>query len=211
MGLGAMKGLLIPDRICSLGLISTAAAIENTTTYIENLRNRINMFIPKSLDRSLVDASKSMFPDRWLDSPDDAVLPNTNTPKVIMPPSGEYPRFKTNYERWAAQELQKRLDNQAFQKKGFMLQAIAAGWHHKSAAQIKELGDKVGRDRIAVFHGTGDNMITVYHGKKLIEMLNPGASVIRDGSGHVIPLEDTEWFNNWMEEQVQKAEKMSRA
>lgn len=34
-----------------------------------------------------------------------------------------------------------------------MLQAIAAGWHHKSAEQLKEIGDKVGRERIMVLHG----------------------------------------------------------
>jgi hypothetical protein len=32
-----------------------------------------------------------------------------------------------------------------------MLQAIAAGWHYKSPAQLKELGDKVGRERISVW------------------------------------------------------------
>ncbi|EHL01815.1 hypothetical protein M7I_2168 [Glarea lozoyensis 74030] len=40
--------LLIPTRINSLNLISTAACIENTTSFLENLWNRINMFIPKS-------------------------------------------------------------------------------------------------------------------------------------------------------------------
>ncbi|RFU32565.1 hypothetical protein B7463_g3783, partial [Scytalidium lignicola] len=203
-------GLLIPDRICSLNLISTAAAIENTTTFIENLRNRINMFIPKSLDRSLEDVSKSLFAQAWLDKPDDAELPNSNTPKVILPPSGAYPAFKTNYERWAAQELTKRLDSEAYQRKGFMLQAIAAGWHHKSAAQLKELGDKVGRERIVVLHGTEDRMITVYHGKKLIEMLNPGVGIIREGFGHVFMMEDTKWYNELMEQQIKKTEDMSK-
>jgi pimeloyl-ACP methyl ester carboxylesterase len=36
-------GLLIPDRICSLSLVSTAAAIKNTVGFVENLRNRINL------------------------------------------------------------------------------------------------------------------------------------------------------------------------
>ncbi|KAH8816403.1 Alpha/Beta hydrolase protein [Xylogone sp. PMI_703] len=203
-------GLLIPDRICSLNLISTAAAIENTTTFVENLRNRINMFIPKSLDRSLQDVSKSLFAEEWLDRPDDAVVPTADTPKVILPPSGAYPKFKTNYERWGAQELQKRLDSEAYQRKGFMLQAIAAGWHHKSAAQLKELGDKIGRERISVLHGTLDNMITVYHGKKLIELLNPGVGIIKEGFGHVFMMEDTQRFNELMEEQVKKTEVMSK-
>ncbi|TVY13553.1 3-oxoadipate enol-lactonase 2, partial [Lachnellula arida] len=51
-------GLLIPTRISSLNLISTAAAIENTTTYLENIRTRIMMFVPKTLDRAVADSSR---------------------------------------------------------------------------------------------------------------------------------------------------------
>lgn len=36
-------GLLIPERICSLTLLSTAAALKNTVGFVENLRNRINL------------------------------------------------------------------------------------------------------------------------------------------------------------------------
>ena len=86
---------------------------------------------------------------------------------AIMPASGSYGLFSTNYERFAAQELHKRLNKEEFQRKGFMLQAIAAGWHHKTKEQLKELGDKVGRERIMVIHGTGDKMIGVALGKKL--------------------------------------------
>ncbi|TVY75864.1 hypothetical protein LSUE1_G006080 [Lachnellula suecica] len=180
--------LLIPNRICTLNLISTAAAIENTTSYLENLRTRVMMFVPKSLDRSVTDAAHMLFSDAWLDAPDDTILPNANTPNVVLPASGDYKRFATNYERFAAQELTKRLDPEGFQKKGFMLQAIAAGWHHKSAAQLKELGDRVGRERISVMHGTKDNMISVPHGRKLIQMLEPGKGEIREGTGHVFSL-----------------------
>jgi hypothetical protein len=203
------KGLLIPNRICSLNLISTAAAIENTTTYIENLRNRINMLVPKSLDRSVRDASLSLFGKAWLDAPDSCPLPQPGTPGVVFPPSGHYGKFETNYERFAAQEINKRLDNVRFTKKGFMLQVIAAGWHNKSAAQLKELGDRLGRERIMVLHGTEDNMITVPHGRKLIEMLQPGVGIIKEGIGHVFLLEDNLWHNEMIEAQVEKTRKMA--
>lgn len=36
-------GLLIPERICSLTLLSTASALKNTVGFVENLRNRINL------------------------------------------------------------------------------------------------------------------------------------------------------------------------
>lgn len=89
-----------------------------------------------------------------------------------------------------------------------MMQAIAAGWHHKSAAQLAEIGDKVGRERIMVLHGTKDNMISVPHGKKLIEMLKPGVGVIKEGTGHVFMLEEWRYHNRMVVEMVEKAEKL---
>jgi hypothetical protein len=202
--------MLIPTRICSLSLISTAARIENTTTFVENLRTRINMFLPKSLDRSVADAARSLFPDSWLDAPDNCIVPTSSTRNVILPPSGSYGHFTTNYARFAAQELSKRLDTASFTRIGFMLQAIAAGWHHKNASQLKELGDKVGRERIMVMHGTRDNMITVHHGHVLIAELQPGTSYVKEGSGHVLMLELTEWHDGVVEELVKRTQGMGR-
>lgn len=89
-----------------------------------------------------------------------------------------------------------------------MMQAIAAGWHHKSKEQLKEIADKVGRERIMVLHGTKDNMITVPHGRKLIEMLQPGVGVIREGIGHVFMLEEWRYHNEMIEMMVEKGEKL---
>jgi hypothetical protein len=166
------------------------------------------MFIPKSLDRSVSDAGYVMFSDSWLAGKDSSPVPKPGTPGVEFPEKGYYGMFETNYQRFAAQEINKRLDTKRFAKKGFMLQAIAAGWHHKSAAQLKEIGDKVGRERIFVLHGTNDNMISLPHGKKLIEMLKPGTGIIKEGVGHVFMLEDTYWHNDMIAEQVEKTRKL---
>lgn len=165
------------------------------------------MFIPKSLDRSVSDASRMMFSETWLAGKDSCALPQPGTPGVKFPPSGQYGMFTTNYERFAAQEINKRL-NPRFAKKGFMLQAVAAGWHRKSAAQLKEIGDNVGRERIFVLHGTKDNMITLPHGQKLIEMLQPGVGIIKEGVGHVFMIEDALWHNEMIAEQVEKTRKL---
>jgi hypothetical protein len=162
---------------------------------MENMITRVSMFLPKTLDRSITDAARMMFPDTWLEAPDDTNVPTASSPMVMLPESGAYKRFKTNYERFAAQELTKRLDpTGGFGKKGFMLQAVAAGWHHKSKEQLKELADKVGRERIMVLHGTQDNMITVHHGRKLIEWLGPGVWEIREGRGHCFMIEEYVYF-----------------
>ncbi|TGO08768.1 hypothetical protein BTUL_0192g00020 [Botrytis tulipae] len=228
--------LMIPNRIATLNLLSTAPYIENTTSFFENLRTRVMMFVPKPLDRSVLDASLSLFPASWLSLPDTsqlllslpsytpyppcyffslprlyflcsrdltpklAHLPSESTPLVEPPPGHPFPyaHFSTNYERFAAAELTKRLNPKAFKTYGFLLQAIAAGWHHKSPAQLKELGDKVGRDRIAVMHGTLDRLISFPHGEKLMAFLQPGKAEIREGDGHAIPIQEEDWFHERM-------------
>lgn len=202
-------GCSVPDRIASLNLLCTAAAIENTTSFTENMMNRVTMLLPKSLDRTIEFAAGNIFAEAFLDQPDAAKVPDASTPKVKMPPNGEYLMFATNFDRFAAQEVTKQLDTEGFTKKGFLMQLIAAGWHHKSAAQLRDMADKVGRDRILVLHGTLDNMISVPHGRKLVEYIQPGAGVIVEGMGHAPVMERTEWLAELLEERMALGEKLS--
>ncbi|KAI1404391.1 alpha/beta-hydrolase [Hypoxylon fuscum] len=199
---------LVPERISSLNLISTAAYIENTTSFSENMINRITMLLPKSPDRSIQYAAGAIFTPGWLVEPDSAVVPDESVPRCKIP-AGGYGKFATNYERFAAQEVTKQRDEHGFTKKGFLLQLVAAGWHRKSPAQLKELGDKVGRDRILVLHGTDDGMISTPHGRKLIEYLQPGQASIVEGLGHAPIIERTQWFNELLEERCSLGEKLS--
>ncbi|OBT74649.1 hypothetical protein VF21_06408 [Pseudogymnoascus sp. 05NY08] len=175
-------GQLIPERICSLSLFSTLARFQRTVPFLQNLRNRVSMFLPKSLDRTIIDVAYNMFPDSWLDAPDTLHLPSSTTPGCLPAAghtdweSGAYGHFPTNFARIAAQDLEKRSDTDGFGPKGFILQAIAAGWHDMSPERLKELGDKVGRERILVVHGTEDRMLTFPHGEALIKQLEPGQS-----------------------------------
>ncbi len=91
-----------------------------------------------------------------------------------------------------------------------MLQAIAAGWHHKSKEQLKEIGDKVGRERIMVIHGTGDQMINIKLGRKLIEWLEPGTSAVNEGTGHVFMLEEADFHNNMVEKMIINGEELNK-
>lgn len=173
------------------------------------------MFVPKSLDRSLVDASGMMFPAHWLDSPDNARPPTAASPDVELPAPDadgvrEYKKFATNYERWAAQELTKKTDPSQFGKKGFMLQAVAAGWHHKSPEQLQKMGDEVGRERIVVVHGDMDRMITVWHGQKLMELLKPEEAIVKERVGHVFFMEETEWHDALIERRFERGYELNR-
>ncbi|KAI4087565.1 MAG: hypothetical protein LQ339_008882 [Xanthoria mediterranea] len=181
--------LMIPERVASLSLVSTAARLVNTVGYWQNLRNRINM----SRDVQLVDLKARTFSQSWLEAPDD------------------YGDFPTNGDRVAAMELEKRQDVEGFTRKGFICQAIAAGWHHKSPEQLKELADKVGRQRIQVLHGTLDNMITVPHGDTLARELGEKEGVTKiivEGRGHVLHLEEDKLYRAVLQKMVEKTENL---
>ncbi|KAK4445537.1 Alpha/Beta hydrolase protein [Podospora aff. communis PSN243] len=208
----------IPQHISSLSLICTAPYIQNTTTFAENMANRISMLVPKSLDRSIRDAGLSMFPASYLAAPDNAHLPSPETTPNCAPPTGhsacahppgkEYGRFPTNGHRFVAQEMHKRLDPQHFGVKGFLLQLIAAGWHYKSREQLEEMAEKVGRERILVMHGTEDRMISMPHGEKLFEYVKPGKALAVEGMGHAPLVERCEWFNETVGEMFGIGEKL---
>lgn len=202
---------LVPQAISTLNLCCTCAVVENTTTFSENIANRISMLMPKPIDRSVGDTARQVFAHDWLVRQDDAPLPIVGvTPKVLPPNDAqkEYLKFDTNAQRFVAQEMSKRLDPSRFGLKGFLMQLIAAGWHRKSAAQLKDMADKLGRERILVMHGTEDKMITVHHGKKLVEYIQPETGLIIDGMGHAPCIERFEWFNHLIAERCATGEKL---
>lgn len=205
---------LVPRHVSSLNLVCTAAAIENTTTFWANMAQRAQMLVPKTLEASTRHAARNLFPAGYLAAADDAHLPDPGaTPGVLPPPGGgAYLRFGTNYERFVAGELHKRLDADRFTTRGFLLQLIAAGWHHKSKEQLTAMADEVGRERILVLHGMVDGMISVPHGYKLRDYLGGDGSgltaIIEEGMGHAPPLQRVDWFHALMEERIRKGEEL---
>jgi hypothetical protein len=211
---------LVPDRICTLSLVSTSAGLFRTSGFIENLWNRANLFIPKSLEKQIEGVKHNMYTDAWLNAPD-------SLEHVVEP-------FPTNGDRFAANELWKRSHPDYFTKPTFICQAIAAGWHYKSPAQLKEIADKVGKRRIMVVHGTKDRMITFPHGVVLWRGLEKGEGktgreyvgmeveedVWEEGEvqkrfikdqGHVIPIEMRQEFKSWLEELIERGIKLNES
>jgi len=91
-----------------------------------------------------------------------------------------------------------------------MAQVLAAGWHYKSDEQLNEIGLKVGRDRIMVLHGSGDRMLTLPHGEILMKGLGAKRSAVREGMGHVLMMEDLEWFHGMLEEHLRETVKLGK-
>jgi hypothetical protein len=156
------------------------------------MRNRINLMIPKPLDGQLAKVKNDCYSAEWLAKPDETEF--------------EVKPFPTNGDRFAAGELSKRLSPGAFTPRGFICQLYAAGFHHKSPEQLRELGDAVGRNRILVLHGTADGMIDFVHGKMLLEELGGEEGGVtksfHEGLGHVAPLEKRREFHKLIEERV---------
>lgn len=200
-----------PSRVASLSLLSTAAEVSGKDKgFVENLLNRAALLIPRGVEISVRNGARRIFPHHWLAAPDDAHLPAKGTPGVEMPPGGgggEYRRFGTNYERFVAQEMQKR-SHKGFTTPGFLLQLIACGWHHKSREQLAKMADEVGRDRITVLHGTADEMISVAHGRDLVDAIQPKHAIILEDLGHAVPMERTAWFNSMLEQRIREAEEL---
>ena len=86
---------------------------------------------------------------------------------------------------------------------------MAANWHHKSAAQLQQLGDEVGRNRILVIHGTVDRMITPPHGELLVKELGGEEKGVTqcmvDGRAHTLPMEWRRGLTKLIAEFVEKA------
>ena len=148
--------------------------------------NRANLFIPKSIDTQIESVKKSLYTQAWLDAP-DATTPVKQA-------------FPTNGDRFAANELWKRQHLEYFEKAGFLLQAVAAGWHYKSPEQLHQLAKAVGKKRIMVLHGTEDHMITFPHGVVLWRGLERGQG--KTGKEDWLGIEEEK--DVWQEGEVEK-------
>ena len=191
--------ILPPGTLNTLFLISTWSRPVRTIPFLEHLKQRANMFIPRDIDVQLDGVAERLMSDSFL------ALPDTEGDTPYGPGGPNYP---TNRDRYCAVEMEKRLDTEGFTKKGFMLQAIAAGWHHKSQEQLRAMRDRVGKGRVAVAHGTTDKMITFNHGELLRDEIGEGVEwKMYDGRGHVLMWEEEEDFNDWVAGFILKCQK----
>lgn len=155
--------------------------------------------IPKAIDVQIAHVKADCYSPEWLARPDET------EPTVQS--------FPTNGDRFAAAELNKRSSPGAFTRQGFLCQLAAAGFHHKSAAQLKQLGDAVGRERILVFHGTSDHMIDFVHAEMMLKELGGESEGVtksfHEGLGHVGPVEIRKEFNAIILDRIEKTESMN--
>ncbi|KAK5992497.1 Ribophorin II [Cladobotryum mycophilum] len=197
----------IPTRLVGLSLLCTTANYEsNPMTFWEKMAQRASFVVAKSEEQTIQETAQKLFHDEFLAAPDDvSQLPTKETHKcgpAKGSPDGGYIPFDSNFQRFQAQELTKRRVPGWWTTGGFVSQLLAAGWHKKSPEQLREMADKVGRERIMVMHGTADNMVVVSNGEKLIKWIEPAVGLIVEGLGHAPVMERTDWFNSVFEERL---------
>ncbi|OCL06805.1 alpha/beta-hydrolase [Glonium stellatum] len=186
--------------------ISMGGMIAQEMGFFENIRNRVNLFIPRPIDVQITNVKGNLYTTAFLNAPDC-------TEYTVQP-------FPTNGDRFAATEISKRSNPAYFTRHGFIAQAIAAGWHYKSPAQLRQIGENVGKRRIMCVHGSEDRMITFPHAAVLWGGLNgsmeegDGNEVEKHfvmGQGHVIPIEMRKEFMGWIEGLVERAEALNKS
>ncbi|GIC90148.1 uncharacterized protein Aud_006580 [Aspergillus udagawae] len=184
--------MLIPDRLASLTLCCTAPRLVRTTPFFENLQQRASMFIPRHVDVEIDRIAATLFASEFL------VQPDTENEDPAL-------NFPTKRDRFAAGHLRKKADTVSYTPKGFLLQVTACYFHHKSPEQLRALGDAVGRERIAVLHGTEDRMLTFRHGEILKEEIGEGITwKVFEGAGHMLGWETEHELNRSIQELVDR-------
>lgn len=191
----------IPMRLMSLSLLCTTASLESSKSFQATVAERAGLFVPKSLAQNISGTAGALFTPEWLAAPDEEILPEPGvTPRCNA--SRPYLHFDSNFQRFQAQELTKRLNRDMFTGKGLICQVLAGGGHRKSDGQLREIAERVGRERILVVHGTRDKMMDPVNGARLIRVLRPGVGLLVDGLGHAPMMERAGWFNSLLEERL---------
>ncbi|KJK73902.1 hypothetical protein H634G_10808 [Metarhizium anisopliae BRIP 53293] len=196
---------LAPSRVRSLSLLSTSARVDSGKTLPRAALDRLALLRPKTDAQAIRDTALAVFPPAFLLAPDEVPLPSPAAEPMCAPadtPDGEYPRFGSNFQRFQAQELHKRRAPGGFTLVGFVGQLLAAAGHSKSPAQLRGMADGVGRDRILVMHGTGDKMLVVRNGERLMRLVEPGVAMLVDDLGHAPIFERSVWFNGLLDERL---------
>ena len=182
---------LKPKRVASLTLFSTAAQMVNTKGFIENLKEKLSMFVPRGIGGKIAIEKQTLFAEKWILAPDEERV------------------WPTNGGRFASEELHK-MDDPGYTMRGFYLQLLAVSSHSKSPQQLARVADDVGRERIQVIGGKLDQVMTLPLLERLVRDLGGVergiTKTVRDDVGHMMQLEGKADFNRLVETFVTRAE-----
>src|SRR5690606_16400454 len=156
-------------------------------TVAEWIGQCVGFVVPKSAEQGIIDTARKLFPVEWLEAPDADDPPSPEATPGCGPATGDgkYRMFDSNFQPFQGRVLSKKRLPGPFARRVCLCQLLAAWWHRKTREQLAAMADAVGRERMLVMHGTGDVMIKVSNGERLMDAIKPGTAMVVEGMGHV--------------------------
>ncbi|BGO95986.1 hypothetical protein NBRC10512_005429 [Rhodotorula toruloides] len=183
--------LLIPKRIRALLLTSTRSGSRFDPPSLKaiNMFGRLTTGLAKTPEEQVRLVANTLFPEEWL--------------KGIVEEDGEW-KGKTRREMIEADFLHRYHIGRRQTLGGRLGQLAAVFKHHVSPERLALIAEQI--PRVAIIHGTEDNLIRVQRAHELHKDL-PGSHLkIVEGGGHALPSQIKKEYNAWLSEHVEREE-----
>ncbi|GAA5938014.1 alpha/beta fold hydrolase [Sporobolomyces koalae] len=186
--------LLIPHNIHTLLLTSTKAGsstLPDLPSYATvRMFGLLTSGLVKTPEAQVALVAETLYPKSWLDD------------KVTE--AGAW-QGKSRREMVEADFLHRYNVGKRQTLTGRLGQMAAVLSHHVSTSRLKELARSLpSTSRIAIIHGTEDNLINVKRAKDLHNGL-PGSTLkIVEGGGHALPSQITREYNQWIQSNIER-------
>jgi pimeloyl-ACP methyl ester carboxylesterase len=170
--LTVVQGLVIPDRIASMTLISTTSDWMAELSVVAGAKTFWSFFRPKSEDQKLADVKTHMFGESWINEPDEQGV------------------FPTNGDNWAATVY---VDSVVYYR-GILLQAPACAGHKVKPEQLQKMAKTIGYSNILIIHGHKDKVFPFPAVQRLFDAFgghqDSGVKLkVLEDTGHLPPVE----------------------
>ncbi|GAA5989855.1 hypothetical protein JCM5350_006588 [Sporobolomyces pararoseus] len=186
--------LLIPQQIHTLLLTSTKAgssSLPDIPSYASlRMFGLLTTGTVKTPEDQVALVAETLFPKEYLDE--------------VIEEEGEW-KGKTRREMVEADFLHRYNIGKRQPLSGRLGQLAAVLSHRVSASRLNQLATSLpSTSRIAIIHGTEDNLIHVNRGKELHKGL-PGSTLkIVQGGGHALPSQITKEYNEWIKGNIER-------
>ncbi|GAA5990381.1 hypothetical protein JCM11641_002344 [Rhodosporidiobolus odoratus] len=186
--------LLIPSRIRTLLLTSTSPGSSSLLPSLPS-RKATTLIVKQSLgliktpEEQIEGVVGTLFPKEWLEG---------------IAGDGEEGEGRGRREVLIEEFLHRYHLNQRQPLSGRMGQTFAVLSHYVSFSRLTEIAKSV--SRIAVIHGTEDELIAVERGRELAKGLPGSILTLIPSAGHALPRQFTKQYNEWIRTNIEREE-----
>ncbi|GAA5964203.1 hypothetical protein JCM3765_002768 [Sporobolomyces pararoseus] len=186
--------LLIPQHIHTLLLTSTKAgssSLPDIPSYASlRMFSLLTTGMVKTPEDQVALVAETLFPKEYLDE--------------IIQEEGEW-KGKKRREMVEADFLHRYNIGKRQPLTGRLGQLAAVLSHRVSESRLNQLANSLAStSRIAIIHGTEDNLIHVNRGRELHKGLTGSTLKIVEGGGHALPSQITKEYNDWIQDNIER-------